>query len=120
MLRLNLRRRPRPARTSAAPDTSTDPTIAVLSEVDALSDQGHAAEAIDLLTTADRHRRDFRYERRLVDLRFEAFGQLVPPAAPPVWPEAVEDRWPGVRIPEIAASELTVEALRSALANHGR
>ena len=119
MPRLNLWRRPRPAGTSAAPDTSTDPTIEVLSEADALSDQGRAAEAIDLLTAANRRRRDPRYERRLVDLRFEAFRQLVPPAAPPAWPEAVEDRWPGVRIPEIAASELTVEALRSGLANHG-
>ena len=119
MPRLNLRRRPRPARTAAAPDTSTDPTVEVLSEADTLSDQGRAAEAIDLLTAANRSRRDPRYERRLVDLRFEAFGQLVPPASPPAWPEAVEDQWPGVRIPEIAASALTVEAIRSGLTNHG-
>ncbi len=119
MPRLNLWRRPRSAGTSAAPDTSTDPTIEVLSEADALVGEGRAAEAIDFLTAANRRRRDPRYERRLVDLRFDAFRQLLPPNAPPAWPEAVEDRWPGVRIPEIAANELTVEALRSGLANHG-
>ncbi|MGH8977331.1 MAG: phytanoyl-CoA dioxygenase family protein [Acidimicrobiia bacterium] len=118
MFRFKLRRRPRSGGNATARE-ATDPTSAVLAEADALSDQGRAAEAIARLTQANRRRRDLRLDRRLADLRFEAFRQLVPPEAPPPWPEAVEDLWAGVRIPEISASELTVETLRSGLGNHG-
>ena len=115
MVRFNLRRRSASAEEAAA----ADPTIAVLAEADALCERGRAADAVHLVTDANRRRRDPRLERRLVDLRFAAFGQLVPPETPPSWPETVEDLWAGVRIPSIAASELTVETLRSGLCNHG-
>jgi len=116
VLRFNLRRRPRSGGNATAGGGTSDPTNEVVAEADALSDQGRAAEAVARVTDANRRRRDLRLDRRLADLRFEAFQQLVPPAAPPPWLEAVEDLWAGVRIPEITAGELTVET-RSAAAS---
>ena len=119
MLRFNLRRRPRSGGNATARGGTIDPASEVLAEADALSDQGRAAEAVARVTDANRRRRDLRLDRRLADLRFEAFRQLVPPEAPPPWPDSVEDLWPDVRIPEITARALTVETLRSGLGNHG-
>jgi hypothetical protein len=116
VVRFKLRRRPRSAQRGVTPRDATD---AVLGEADTLCGQCRVAEAIDLVTNANRRLRDPRLERRLVDLRAAAFGHLVPPATPPSWPNVVEDRWAGVRIPEISARELSVEALRSGISNHG-
>ena len=116
VVRFKLRRRPR---SEGRGGTPSDPTEAVLAEADALCDQCRAMEAVHLVTDANRRLRDPRLERRLVNLRAAAFVHLVPPATPPAWPNVVEDLWAGVRIPEISARELSVEALRSGISNHG-
>jgi hypothetical protein len=76
-------------------------------------------DAIRLLTEANRVERDRRVEHRLVELRYEAFRVMNLPRTPPVWPEVVEDLFPGELIPEVARENLTVECLRSAIRNHG-
>ena len=58
-------------------------------------------DAIRLLTEANRVQRDRRIERRLVELRFEAFRANGSPGSPTVRDEDVEDLFPGALIPEI-------------------
>jgi Phytanoyl-CoA dioxygenase (PhyH) len=77
------------------------------------------ADAVQLLTEANRRRRDPGVEKRLVDLRFDAFKQTHWRSERPVSPDCVEDLFPGERIPEIAREQLTVERLRSGIAHHG-
>jgi Phytanoyl-CoA dioxygenase (PhyH) len=84
-----------------------------------LAAAGNAAEAVCLLTEANRRRRDRRLEQRIVDLRCEGFRQATPLLAPPPWPEVVEDLTPGRPLPEIARNDLSVAHIRSGLANHG-
>jgi hypothetical protein len=72
-----------------------------------------------LLTAANRLQRDHRVEERLLELRFQAFEQADWPTVPPPWPTDVPDLFSGVLIPEVAAKDLTVERLRSAITWHG-
>ena len=76
-------------------------------------------EAIQLLTEANRAHRDRRIERRLVELRFDAFQRTAWSDSPAEWPDSVEDLFPGELIPEVNHEDLTVERVRSALWNHG-
>jgi hypothetical protein len=99
-------------------DPRPDPRRA-LEQAERLVAERRIGDAIDLLTAANRLHRDRDVERRLVDLRFDAFQATAWPAAPPPWPTAVEDLFPGVRIPDIARGELSVTALRSAIKHHG-
>src|SRR5204863_9667612 len=67
----------------------------------------------------NRRRRDARIEKRLVDLRFDAVKQGGWQRERPIWSEQVEELFSGELIPELAREELTVERLRSGIANHG-
>jgi len=98
--------------------SSTYPDSA-LAAADELLARGSAPEAIQLLTEANRARRHWRVEQRLVALRYEAFRQTSPPEDRPSWPEGVEDRFPDQLVPEVAAADLTAEDIRSGIRNHG-
>ena len=73
----------------------SDPHSA-LAAADRLAAEGRALNAIELLTEANRAARDRKIERRLVELRSEAFLSLSWSAERPVWPESVPDLFPGV------------------------
>ena len=83
------------------------------------ADDGQLREAIDLLTAENRRRRDPRLDRRLVELRYEAFRRETWPDTRPPWPDAVDDLFTGARVPEVHAADLSVEQVRSAIRHHG-
>ena len=62
---------------------------------DALEAGGHAIDAIEVLSQANRLRRDVALERRLVRLRRSAFRQLDRSLPPPPWPPVVPEDAPG-------------------------
>jgi hypothetical protein len=90
-----------------------------LDRADHLVEAGHVVEAVELLTAANRASRDRRIERRLVDLRSDAFLRMPLPRERPARPASVDDLFPGVLVPEVAARDLTVEHLHSAMQHHG-
>jgi hypothetical protein len=92
---------------------------AALGAADQLVAEGKAADAIQLLTNANRRRRDNRIEKRLVDLRFEAFNETPWVRQRSTVPKSVEDLFPGKLIPEVAREELTVDTVRSGIIHHG-
>jgi hypothetical protein len=120
VIRLRLRRRSRKAAhgSSADLDSLLDAEQA-LDATEYLVAQQNLAEAIRLLTEANRRWRDPRLEKRLVDLRFDAYRETEWGHERPEWPRCVEDLFPGERIPEVASEQLTVERLRSGITHHG-
>jgi hypothetical protein len=99
-------------------DALTDPAE-VLAQADEHFERGEVVDAIALLTAANRRRRDNRLERRLVTIRFDAFQQIDWSRTAGSPPESVPDLFPGDAIPEITGARLTVEAVQSAMLNHG-
>jgi hypothetical protein len=95
----------------------SDPAASAAAEQ--LVAEGRILDAIELLTEANLARRDRAIERRLVELRSDAFLSMVWPGERPVWPDSVPDLFPGVTVPEIARADLTVGHLRSAMQHHG-
>ena len=87
--------------------------------VDLLVAEGRLAEAIAVLSELNRQRRDPIVERRILDLRFQAFDRADVASEPPAWPDSVVDLFPGQLVPEIDRADLTVETLRSGITNHG-
>jgi hypothetical protein len=71
------------------------------------------------LTERNHVQHDRKIERRLVELRYEAFRNASVPHWQPESPEAVEDLFPGELIPEVARADLTVDRARSAISHHG-
>jgi hypothetical protein len=71
------------------------------------------------LTEQNRVHRDTKVERRLVELRYEVFKVLDVPSSPPEWPDDIDDLYEGQLVPEIDRNDLTVEAIRSGINNHG-
>jgi Phytanoyl-CoA dioxygenase (PhyH) len=71
------------------------------------------------LTEQNRRQRDRTIERRLVELRYEAFRLAPAPQSLPEPPDLVEDLFPGDLVPEITRADLTVETLRSGIGRHG-
>jgi hypothetical protein len=71
------------------------------------------------LTEANRLERDRQVERRLVELRYEAFQRRNVAPRPPDELEAVGDLFPGELIPDAAVEELTLERLQSGISHHG-
>jgi Phytanoyl-CoA dioxygenase (PhyH) len=94
-------------------------TRAALGAADRLVAARRPSDAVRLLTDANRRQRDARIAKRLVDLRFDAFKREGWQRERPMWPERVEDLFPGELIPEVSREDLTVERLRSGVANHG-
>lgn len=96
-------------------------------EVDALIADRPPLEAVDVLTAANRERRNPEVERRLVRVRQEAFGELdrSGPAstAPEMMSEAPAEAGGSVTLagglPEVAAADLTAEAVRAGMLGHG-
>jgi hypothetical protein len=115
---LSRRRSRRAAAAPTDPLSLRDPELTFDVAERLVADQ-KLADAISLLTDANRRRRDPRIEKRLVDLRFEAFKQTDWDDERPAWPNGVEDLFPGERIPEVAREELTVDRLRSGIMHHG-
>src|SRR5262245_45392318 len=76
-------------------------------------------DEIRTLTAANRQTPDRDTERRLVQLRFEAFRHLHPSDQPSSWPEGAEEHFPGELVPEVTREQLSAESLRSAIYNHG-
>jgi len=77
-------------------------------------------DAIDAVTSANRALRSPELYRRLMQLRAEAFASIE--RSPPLWPWPVEypDPFPDlIGLPEIDASELTVEIMGGAIQHHG-
>ena len=92
----------------------------VMREADALVRAGRRLEAIELLTAANRRERRDEIERRLVKLRNEAFADLDPAAGLESWPPSAPELFPDASgLPEIAATDLGSDALRSGILRHG-
>ncbi len=90
-----------------------------IGEANKLARAGRHLDAIALLSDANRHERDRSIERRLVELRFEAFRRGAHPPARLSPADTVEDLFTGQLIPEIRGQDLTVQRVRSAIRNHG-
>jgi hypothetical protein len=110
-------------RAAAVPPTwrlgvASDPNR-LLAAADRLVADDKALDALRLLTRANRRRRDARIAQRIVELRFDAFGQMQWTRDQPSWPEGVPDLFPNADLPEITSENLTAERLRSAIVHHG-
>lgn len=91
----------------------------LLERATALASAGDAHQAIELLTEANRRSADPLIQRRLVQLRHDAWSE-VDRRGPDSWDQQVPDLFPGeTHIPEVEASELTAPMIRSAQLHHG-
>lgn len=100
---------------------SQTPAIAdLLDEANALEASGRALDAIDLLDAADRALWHGALERRLVELRHSAFGELQATASVTPWPEVAPFEAP-LRdgLPVVPIEDLTASVLRSGILEHG-
>jgi hypothetical protein len=80
---------------------------------------GDLVGALDELVARYRADADEALLQDLVDLRHRAALEFEPPAREP-WPPQYPDLFPGqVGVPEVAAGDLTVEVMGSAIAHHG-
>ena len=102
-----------------APSPIEHGTAALLDEADALVADGRTRAAIDLLTTANHLQRRPELERRLVQVRHAAFATRSTSADPGFQPPRAVQPHPSGSLPEITATDLTVEALRDGLSRHG-
>ena len=114
-------RREKPVRSLRGNRRAANGPKAALLKAEELAHAGHHLDAIDVLTAANREQRDGEVEHRLVSLRNVAFHDLDPSLGLASWPPVPErDLFAGVSgLPEIAASELTADALRSGVVHHG-
>lgn len=104
----------------AAPPVEGEPDVATaVAAADRLEQAGDHLGAARLLEALPRHRRDPSLDVRVVRLRHRAVADLPPTherpeeAAPP-------DLWPGtLGTPAVAAADLSLDRLRSALWHHG-
>jgi hypothetical protein len=90
----------------------------ILSRAAALERDGRWREAIELLTAANRDRRHADIERRLVQVRHEAFAHLHPRPSGLVWTAPTAEIPPGSP-PEVGRDELTCDVLAAAIAGAG-
>jgi hypothetical protein len=85
-----------------------------------LADEGETLKAIDLLTVANRARRDPMIERLLVWLRHEAWQEIDPPTPRADWFPAERDLFDGaLTTPEVPADRCDAVVIRSAIQHHG-
>jgi len=92
----------------------------VLQQAQTLIEGGSWDEAIAALTAANRKSANAEVETALVKLRHLAFDAQERPAPTTDWPPPVPDHFPETSsIPEIAATDLSVDAVRSAILHHG-
>jgi len=79
-----------------------------------------ALDAIEELSRVNRDAPDPDRERRLVELRHQAYGAV--PVAPgrPAWPPDLADPFPGERgLPEISADQLSAAVIGGGVVHHG-
>jgi hypothetical protein len=96
-----------------------DDTATLLARAEQFVADGHAREAIDELTVANRRQSDTAIERALVRIRLAAWFEAdrTPPPAPAA---AVPDLFEGTTdIPEVTARDLDATKIRSAISHHG-
>ena len=87
---------------------------------DAMAAKGDVRGAIDLLTRANRERRDPALERQLIALRSAACTTIDGSQGFASWPPPADDLFPTVTgPPEVTPAELTAETLRSGILRHG-
>jgi hypothetical protein len=92
----------------------------VIRRARALAESGSWDESIQLLTEANRQSEDGRLETLLVDFRHQAFDGLAKGLSVTDWPLKAPDHFAGTStIPEIPASEMSVEIVNSAIQYHG-
>jgi hypothetical protein len=93
---------------------------AALAMANELASTGSYADAISALTDANRTLRDPGIEERLVELRWHAYEHLSASPGPTTWPPEADDLFPdALDPPEVSPSELTHQALKSAIRHHG-
>ncbi len=89
-------------------------------QIATLTDTGQWQEAIELLSAQNRDQPDPVLERRLIDLRVQAFNHSAWPHNPQPWPPAFIDPFPEEKaIPETSAQQLTAAMLGGAVRHHG-
>jgi hypothetical protein len=91
----------------------------LLEAADRLACEDRAADALRLLTRANRRHPNVDVATRIVDLRFEAFRQTQWDDDGSKLSAEIPDLFPGAGIPEVTREQLTPERLRSAIAHHG-
>jgi hypothetical protein len=89
-----------------------------LADAAGLASEGRGLEAIDLLTRVNRAHRDPQVEERLVTLRHDVFPSLRRQPAPAL-PAEVEPDEPVAPLAATGLHDLSVDALRRGLAQHG-
>jgi hypothetical protein len=101
----------------AADDDAVD---AALAQVERLVAEGSSVEAIGWLGEQNRRLADPRLEGRLVDLRHQAFAALADAPGRPDWPPAIVDQFDSTEgLAEIAAGDLTSDAVAAGILGHG-
>lgn len=97
------------------------PAVEALDASEQLAASGRLLKAIDLLTERNRQWRNPLLEMRLVRLRHQAFEELDTSTARREWPPRFPDPFPSSQgsIPEISASELSLEVMAGAILHHG-
>jgi len=97
-----------------------DADTKLMRQANRLAANGDARAAIDLLMSANRQRRRFAFEKRLVQLRHEAFAQLPPSTPLAAWPPTVADPFPaGTDIPDIDVAQLSTDTIAGGILHHG-
>lgn len=92
----------------------------VIHEADRLMADGRFDAALRLLHDTNRREPNVEIERRITRFRHDAFFLHQPISREPVWPPPTVDLFPdSAGIPEISASDLSVERLRSGVLRHG-
>ena len=104
---------------TSAPADVLDPS-ASLAKSDTLLADGKPREAIDVLSAANRKRRDAAIEQRLVEVRHAAFADIDRAQGREHWPPTVQDLFSDTgHPPEISGADLSAELLGSAILRHG-
>jgi hypothetical protein len=101
-----------------SPHLEADAVDGLLAEADRLAGAGHGLQAIGLLTEANRAQRDAALEQRLVGLRHQAFATLPRRPRAELPAEVAPEQPVGPLVPT-PLDDLTVDALRRGLAQHG-
>jgi hypothetical protein len=92
----------------------------VLARALTLESEGRVREAIEALIEVNRRRPNPKVERELVSMRHRAFESVSREPGFDRWPMPAPDVFgPLTGVPEVAAEDLDVTVLRSAIVNHG-
>jgi hypothetical protein len=94
--------------------------LEAVAEADALAGAGRCLEAIEVLNLANRCNRSVDIDRRLVQLRHDAFQELRESDRTSAWPPPLRDPFPhSGGLVEVESDELSVEIIGGAIIHHG-